>query len=50
MACDVCGYPETNGICSRCGTDLRALAGEDGDIRLEISAVSAPGSGRTRRD
>jgi len=37
--CLVCGYADASTICPRCGTDLRLLAGETGEARLEIAAV-----------
>lgn len=36
MNCLVCGYPDASTLCPRCGTDLRLLAGESGEARLEI--------------
>lgn len=40
MTCPVCGYSEVEGVCARCGTDLLALAGEGGEARLEVVAVT----------
>jgi len=37
--CLVCGYPDASTLCPRCGTDLRLLAGEAGEARLEIAHV-----------
>jgi len=42
MNCLVCGYPDASTLCPRCGTDLRLLAGEGGEARLEIASTRAP--------
>ena len=39
MNCLVCGYQDASTLCPRCGTDLRLLAGEAGEARLEIAHV-----------
>lgn len=46
MGCPVCGHPDARALCSQCGTDLRALSGEDGPSRLAVVAVSAAGPSR----
>lgn len=36
MKCPVCGFENGERVCARCGTDLDALEGTDGEPRLEI--------------
>lgn len=49
MVCPVCGHREAGALCPRCGTDLRALAGEDGAARLEVAAVAEPTRDRPKK-
>ncbi|HEV8595524.1 MAG TPA: hypothetical protein VGR51_08360 [Thermoplasmata archaeon] len=46
MPCPVCGHQEAGALCPRCGTDIRALSGEDGKARLEVIAVPRSASER----
>ncbi len=39
MRCAVCGYEDHDRVCARCGTDLEALEGHDGEARLEILPI-----------
>jgi len=41
MICPICGNAEVGDSCLRCGTDLRALAGVDGDVRLEVAVIES---------
>ena len=36
MKCPVCTFESEDRVCPRCGTDVAALEGQDGDARLEI--------------
>ena len=49
MICPVCGDPKAEAICARCGTDLRALAGEQGEVHLEIVTIRATDPDREAR-
>jgi len=39
VRCAVCGYEDDARVCARCGTDLEALEGHDGEARLEILPI-----------
>ena len=39
MRCVVCGFDAESRVCGRCGTDLEALEGHDGQARLEILPI-----------
>ena len=42
MSCPVCGALDAGAVCTRCGTDLRALAGKPGEARLEVAVIALP--------
>lgn len=42
MTCPVCGYEDEGRVCARCGTDLDALEGADGEPHLEIRPTHKP--------
>jgi len=39
VRCVVCGFDAESRVCGRCGTDLEALEGHDGEARLEILPI-----------
>jgi hypothetical protein len=41
--CPVCGFEDGDRVCGRCGTDLDALEGADGEPRLEIRPTAKRG-------
>jgi len=42
VTCPVCGFEGDERVCARCGTDLAALQGADGQPRLEIRPTGKP--------
>jgi hypothetical protein len=42
VTCPVCGFDSDDRVCGRCGTDLDALEGADGQPRLEIRPTHKP--------
>ena len=50
VECPVCGFGSEDRVCGRCGTDLDALEGANGEPRLEIRPMqkSRPHPGSLR--